>query len=450
MTLHSRTSRRPLLRTLLLITATCAPWAGAGCSDTGDDNGGAGGALVSDSGVGDSLGGSGGAPGGDGETAGDERGGGGGDAMADAAMDYPTCDDDDGPLLETVDGGVTLPAGSCWRVGRTLELSSGQLTIEPGVRIVFGFATGLIVEGGSIVAVGTQDAPIKLVGETNERGHWRGIRLSGSDAPHVLSHVEIANAGNTPWGAQPESRAAIYIDQNALRMTVTDCLLRDNDGAGISTFGVISESSWTVERTTFTGNTVAAIVEGELLHSLAGDLVIEGNDLDRIVVGRTSDTNPHKVTSTRTWAAWAVPVQFEVGIELTAGTLRVQPGAVLLFDAGAGIKVDGGVLDLGGPSAVTTLSRKSDTDVWGGLSIKRSSENVIENAVIEHGGRGGSEVYSAALYVHGSGGLALRDARIEHSPSHGLSVDGSLHECSGVEVSHSAGDDLRGDTGACL
>ena len=79
-----------------------------------------------------------------------------------------------------LDGGMTLPPGTCWFVDENLSLDDGVLDIREGVTVTFATDRGLRVRpGGRVTMAGTAAAPIYL-GTTDPLVTWTGIRLENS------------------------------------------------------------------------------------------------------------------------------------------------------------------------------------------------------------------------------------------------------------------------------
>lgn len=80
-----------------------------------------------------------------------------------------------------------------------IEVNNGAtLTVDAGVdlRLRDGFHLSVgELEGGSLRALGTAEAPIQLLGVHDRRGTWDAIRLHSKATGNVLEHVRLRNAG---------------------------------------------------------------------------------------------------------------------------------------------------------------------------------------------------------------------------------------------------------------
>jgi len=79
------------------------------------------------------------------------------------------------------------------KVSGTVEVSS-DLTIQPGTNVSFGSGARLRVFG-SMAAVGTPSARIRMTGEQPVRGHWDGIEINSSNTRNELAYVDLAYGG---------------------------------------------------------------------------------------------------------------------------------------------------------------------------------------------------------------------------------------------------------------
>ena len=142
------------------------------------------------------------------------------------------------PLLTPADanGGVTLEEGSCFQINERVRVTDGDLTIEPGVRLIFAEHTGLSIRHDSrLIADASGGDPITFEGlesASSGSGFWRGIKFYGSfSRDNVLNNIIITDAGSTGWTSiSPE--AAIYI-QNTSQVHVTDIAITNSKLHGI-------------------------------------------------------------------------------------------------------------------------------------------------------------------------------------------------------------------------
>jgi parallel beta-helix repeat protein len=114
------------------------------------------------------------------------------------------------------------------------------LVIEPGVVVIGMGNFKILVDGGTLLAVGTEDAPILMTADNQNVG-WRGLQLFGASDDSRISHCVIEYAKGT--GAYPQVRGgAIYVKEcspvishNELRFNLSQNGNRNGVGGGVLT-----------------------------------------------------------------------------------------------------------------------------------------------------------------------------------------------------------------------
>ncbi len=259
-----------MLSLLSLAIPGCDKDGGAGCADTGCE------------GAGDDTG-----AGGTDDGAGDDTGAGGADDTGAGGDDTGPSGDCDAPPTLTAEDlrGAVLPAG-CYHVeeGVTFGDKSQGLTIEAGTTITFGPAAGFNVEGDAFLrATGTAEAPILLIGDTEQRGHWAGLGFQNPSSPgDLLQYVTVAYAGGYTWNGSAESTGSVYLTgQETIDPILDHVTIEQSEG-----FALVVESSgsdlWSWEGLTVRDSDAAMRVPAELAGALGDDLVLTGNDDPRI------------------------------------------------------------------------------------------------------------------------------------------------------------------------
>jgi hypothetical protein len=127
----------------------------------------------------------------------------------------------------------------------------------------------------------------------------------------------------------------------------------------------------------------------------------------------------------------------------SGATLVAELGTVVEFGPGAGIAVDGGMLDLKGAEGQPVTLRAADPSApWRGISIFGAVESRLDHARIEDAGAPG-EITGAAILVgalsFGEGIASIRDCVIDGSVGYGISItQGSLTAFERNEITASA------------
>jgi len=151
--------------------------------------------------------------------------------------------------------GVWTKAQSPFILSNDVVINS-QLTIEPGVEVLYAGRYALRVEG-KLTAVGnsTDSISFKSYGSPYPKG-W-GIRFIDADSGSSVHYCTIQDqmASDLVWGsAEPDRGGAIYVRNSAV--SIRNCLIQNNqggEGAGICISGAIS-SATTIEHSTIRNN----------------------------------------------------------------------------------------------------------------------------------------------------------------------------------------------------
>lgn len=309
----------------------------------------------------------------------------GGDGGGSAA---PLC-----PEPEVLSGDITTEVNvgeACRNVvserGVTVA-QGGVLRIAPGTTITFGSGASLMVNQGTLVAEGTESAPIVFTGEEEIPGYWQGVVFyRAASTQNVLSHVVVESAGGSKytWAQIAGGVVLVGSDGQQTRLKVTNSLFHRNAGVGVAVHqhSVVSD---------FSGNEMtensdgAAFTHVSTASQLTPDNVYTGNLKDRVHLAGTH------LTSESTLHDVGVPFiagAIEIG---SGGKLSIEPGVRVRFRAGGQLLMDnGGRLEaVGTASAPIHLEGDETTSgYWNGLVFYRSgsTENGLDHVVITDAG----------------------------------------------------------------
>ncbi|MEO0814561.1 MAG: hypothetical protein AAFY60_17000, partial [Myxococcota bacterium] len=129
---------------------------------------------------------------------------------------------------------------------------SAPMTIEAGAEIRFDSVAGMDVFGsGSISAIGTSEAPIRMLGSTESAGFHRGIRIASASPVSVFEFVEIAHGGQS---AQFSVQAANIAVDSSGALEIRNSTVRDCTG-----WGIYTEATITNENNVFSNNTLGDV-----------------------------------------------------------------------------------------------------------------------------------------------------------------------------------------------
>jgi hypothetical protein len=344
---------------------------------------------------------------------------------------------------------VTWPAsGNPHRVTATVTVSTGgTLTLEPGVIVCFDAQTGLQSYGGRLVAQGVVATPIVLTARDPVLG-WYGISLQGTPAttsyltnarveyaslystavaafshPLVIDSTVVRQSGggvrlqgrtskfsrsrvdtttnrntaavtlgDSAWFEQSVIRRAAGIGlliEGTTAIRVLGGRIEASRGAGIhapqptsiaasAPVRVVGGDSYGIEAHV---NTMQKLYAGSLSHQDS----LKGNARDTAVILGGTLTGPLFV---RVGLPWHVKAPISVGAG--GGTLRGEPGSLVVLDPGVGIDANsGGRVNLrGSPLNPVVLTADDPAWGWGGITLDGTptTESYITNTRVEHVG----------------------------------------------------------------
>jgi len=252
---------------------------------------------------------------------------------------------------------VTLHANKCYLAPDGLSIDGKNLTIEEGVRVIFGSNTTFnIMHSGKIIANGTANNPILFTSEDKTAGAWKGLNVTSDN--NVLSHVTIEYA-----------ETAIYVAiAEVYNFTIKDSIIKNSEKYGIknNSLGTVN-----INNTQFISNNIPIRVQ-------------KTNKLYELNNSNTFTNNTHsyiesftsKIVSNQTWKKLAVPYYiWGVDVEQNA-TLTIEAGTKI-FNAGGKIDVEGTLKAIGTQDSPIIFTRDpSETrgnEYWDGIRLDTNS-----------------------------------------------------------------------------
>ena len=257
----------------------------------------------------------------------------------------------------------------------SLELDRGAtLKFQRGASLVVGVSDEL---SGQLQTSGSPEQPVRLGGQSDEPGAWRGLVLSPFSRFNGLLTTTIENGGG---------------DGQAMVQVLND----ESNALDVHFRGAA-------------GYPVAAVANGvgRFLAGVVGQETpaFQANGMQRVLVL----TDPEGEDVTIPSAEWPDPgVPYEIDGTLTIGNqglpakLTVGAGATLLFDGDEALEVaeGGGLVAKGGlmggkpvPAAFTSASRTPGG--WRGVVVQKGADIVqMDLALVEYGGAGGGPLLS--------------------------------------------------------
>jgi len=286
---------------------------------------------------------------------------------------------------------ITNPDLPDYIVTKSIDVTH-ELTVNPGVVIAFERDVRMTISdgGGLLIAQGTADQKIKLVGVQNTKGYWAGLTLySGSNA-NTMEYVEVRNAGSRT--AFSTTKAALFVaGSTKAQIGLKNCLFTKNDGYGIYVYegGIIREFS----QNAFLANNEAGILLDALnvVKLDAASTFTGGNGLnnERNVV----EVTPSNITgkSEVVWAGFAdkTPYRINGSFGIDAG-FKLAPGVTLEMNRDAVIQINAtGYLSAKGTPTQKIIFTSADRTAayWRGIiSYSPDAKNELENAEVNNAG----------------------------------------------------------------
>jgi hypothetical protein len=316
------------------------------------------------------------------------------------------------------------------------------LTVEPGCEVRFNAETGIYVGNGSdpgaLSAVGTTGDPITFTSSGAEQaGSWSGIQFGDHsvDNRNKLSFVTVEYAG-----AYPLDGGVVVRDAS---VTMTDTVVRDNDGNGIVFTGA-GRFGASSARVSTSGNTYGIQIDADQAATIPSDGNYAGNSTAAVQI------TGGNVTANATWGALAGQsyiVSDNVYVDdPTSPTLTIGAGAILAFAQDTGLYVsDGGLVVAGTSNASVTFTSAGaqQAGAWSGVMFSDQSNgsvNTLQNVHIQYGGAYPSDGCVQARATQ----LLLDGVRIEQCSGYGLALENSASLSDGSQYLQIVDNELAG------
>jgi hypothetical protein len=309
-----------------------------------------------------------------------------------------------------------------------LSIQNGPLVIDPGVVIrIARDVTVTFFRGGSLHAVGTPEAPIRIEGVQPIRGYAVGLKFLASDSATVnrLEHVQLAYLGReTSLSGGVGSYMGGALGGSA-PITLRHVSVRGSNFHGLD---LRSLDVRTFENNSFADNALHPLFvsarQVSLLDSASDYLGDAPNGIAAIKVqGLWAD---EELRQSATWGPLAVPYLMHSLTKVTAGTLTILPGTVLLFDSEASLSIrrDASLRAIGTSEApIVFRGLEPRAGYWDGINFfeSGSSSNHLEYVIVAHGG-GESLSDNANIRLALNAYLYLANSLIAQSAGYGICI----------------------------
>lgn len=297
-------------------------------------------------------------------------------------------------------------------------LVRAQLTIEPGVLIVFENNVGLSIEEnqGSLIAIGKEDQPIRMTGVQKTKAFWKGVNILSRNPNNELKYVTIEYGGS---GGFTGSRYEYNLMVNNGIIKVSDCRLTDSGGYGLFLLREDAELP-NFKNNIITSNAVPAITNMVHYHYFDETTDFSGNEKDYI----DYSVEQFAVKSKTTWKAINVPYRLGALQLPIDGELTIEPGSVFLGQPNTSLYIRSGSLEaIGTPSSKIIFKGEEDVrGYWKGLRIEtNSNRNELNHVIVTNGGE--TELGEKSNVLVGTGGrVKMNNTTLSKSSGHGLIV----------------------------
>ncbi|MEZ0606950.1 PKD domain-containing protein [Fibrella sp. WM1] len=310
-------------------------------------------------------------------------------------------------------------------VTKSIDVTN-ELTINPGVVIAFERDVRMNVNdgGGLLIAKGTAQQRIKLVGVQKTKGYWVGIALySGSNA-NSLEYVDVMHAGSRPLYST--TKAALYMSGGSkAQIALKNTQFAQNDGYGVYVYegGILRE----FQENAFSGQTEAGILlDAANVAKLDYASTFKGNNGRDVV-----EITPSAITGAQevVWPGFADKAAYRLTGDLSVNAgFKLNPGVTLEMNRDATILVNtSGYLSAKGTDTekVIFTGANRTAGYWRGIiCYSANNKNALDNAEVSHAGSiaivSGKK---ANVAIYGTrAAMSITKTRISNSGGYGVFV----------------------------
>jgi len=329
-------------------------------------------------------------------------------------LDSLTCDE----ILANaqVQQGNTVVSAGCYSVPETLTIGAGAtLTLNEGVVLKFGQLAKLVVpQYATLTSNGVAENPVVLTGEFTLPGYWGGVEFEGSRSPgNLLRGTVVQYAGG-------DTLAAINVTARNSRFRIEDTLIRFNQNRAVrfNDFGLVIDE---FRGNRITQNDIVGSLSLEILESLVGNSEYIDNFENQFRIGSNSYTDVQI-----TVPDLGIPISWN-GVQITQGSLTIEPGVEFSMVSGALVKVDGSF------SAIGTVERPiffegdfKKPGTWDGLQLSGRGDKTLNHVNIKYAGdaRPDTGAIQVICTPENTAKFSIDNVEIADSESWGIYLDG--------------------------
>lgn len=323
-----------------------------------------------------------------------------------------------------IQGGMTLPAGSCYLVNENLVLGDGTVTAEAGVMLKF--ATGIsfhVKTGGALKLAGTTTTTVRFTSQ-DPVGTWKGVRLTDSQSTdNSWTYAVVDRAGSAPWTGAAYSAGAVYVD-GTTTVAMDHVTISNSEAHGLVAFDKVT---LTFAAGTFESNDTPAYLHPQVADAIAADATFTSNTNEhiRLVFG-----NNDKVEGTHSWPPHRYRVEDRFFV---VGDVTIEPGAILEFAQDVSMIVEPGatLTAVGTAAKAVTFKGAADTKgFWKGIAIESGGTGTpatigatFDHCTISDGGGknwSGAPESKASLYLEDTSAAKITNTTFRSSGHYAL------------------------------
>lgn len=302
---------------------------------------------------------------------------------------------------------------------------TAELTVAPGVKVMFEPNRGLSIEGnsGALSAIGTADSLIIFTAEDTLNG-WDGIVFFNDNVQNEFNYTDVSYGGQQDFGFGILA-ANVGID-NTAGVTIANTTISNsfNYGIYLELGGLLRDLSNSALENNMNNPVALSLSQ---VGSIDANTTFTGNE-DNTVEIYTSGVNLEEelvMPALSNGTFYFVSGKLEVD-----SGLKLEPGTNAEFDTDAFIEVAGndGYINVEGTAADSIfLIGRNQADGWGGISIYTdNSRNSFAYSRIAYGGNRnfGFGISPANIGIDNTGKVKISNSVVANSVGdHGIFVE---------------------------
>jgi hypothetical protein len=295
---------------------------------------------------------------------------------------------------------------------------SARLIIDPGVQIKVSSDFMIrITQNGSILANGTETAPIVISGTSDLAGFWRGIWIQSTNIENSLNHLHLSGAGSNTM-TTGASRSGLLL--TSARVGINNCRFSNIDGYGIATTNV--DTQIPLENTQFNNNALGAMhITAAQIRNI--DSQSNFNNQEIVVTSTTISINADHIWPPAQNGSYRFSGSLNIYDNVT-----IEAGAIIVFDNDAFIRFRSeSVLKALGTETnpIVFKGKVEQPAAWKGILMESSNlENRLEHVHFAHAGQSNlaSGFGKAALGFANNARATLSNIHFEEIDGYGIYI----------------------------